>query len=44
MGDRLIELLIRGMERLRSALTNFWKRYTAPPTAGEQRDTYTDQW
>ena len=44
MGDRLIDLLIRAMERLHAALGTFWNRYTTPPTAAEQRDTYTDQW
>ena len=43
MGERIIELLLSGMKRLRKALSRCWER-RAPVAEAGQSETYTDQW
>ena len=44
MGDRYLDLLLRGMKALHNAALGFIKCYSAPPTPAVRQNTYTDQW
>ena len=43
MGERFVELLLRGVKRFLTVLGDYWKRHRTPPGPGQDR-TYTDQW
>ena len=34
MGERFVEMLVNGMQRLHAAISRLWKRYTPPAGAG----------
>ena len=43
MGERYVEILLRGMKRLHEALIRYWNR-RVPAGETSQGEPYTDQW